>query len=453
MIYIVIPVVLLYYYSFIFYYRKLFPVQKRRPIQVMIVLAIIAAAYNFLNPTDIRWLRLPVLMVTMTVGLRFSTGMDWLQAAYGGSGSVLGAYCGRGIFAVACAFILRNYDSSNVETYNASTVLVLPLVLIFFTILYKTILSDDKIKLFLYNRNQLKFVVTYEIAAAANLAVINSGRDLFPLNILFSDNILSPYGIWYVKVGLGAYSLTLGMLIYATYQSIKSTELLEYRWRMEMLEEQYDRQVRHYISYQNYTESFRAFKHDYKSMMVSLKSLIQVNENEKALKLIDDMFDEMQNKVMVHEKYSDSVVLDAMLQDLVNICAENRIHFSSSVIAPYNTGMSVIDAIRIFSNFANNAVEACQKVPASERFIEIISTNEQQWVTLQVVNSFDGKMHIQNGKFYTTKSEKQSHGLGLKIVEQIAESLGGFVIYKADSESRTFLVRVHIPKLSGNQTN
>jgi len=70
-----------------------------------------------------------------------------------------------------------------------------------------------------------------------------------------------------------------------------------------------------------------------------------------------------------------------------------------------------------------------------------------------VVNSFDGKMHIQNGKFYTTKSEKQSHGLGLKIVEQIAESLGGFVIYKADSESRTFLVRVHIPKLSGNQTN
>jgi two-component system sensor histidine kinase AgrC len=452
MIYIVITVVLLYYYFFLLYYRKLFPMQKRRPIQVMLILAIIASSYIFLTPLGIRWLRLPIIMIAMTIGLRFSTGMDLLQAVYGGSFSVLNAYCFRGILAVISAIIFGGQDLSNIETYYASTVLVLPLVLLFLTILYKTILPDDKLKLFLYNRNQLKYVVTYEITAAANLVVINSGRDLFPLDIFSADNILSPYGRWYVKIGLGAYVLTIGMLIYAIYQSVRSTELQEYQWRMEMLEEQYERQVRHYKSYQKYTESFRAFKHDYRSMMVVLKSLIRSNDNEKALLLIDDMFEEMQKKVVVHKKYSDSVVLDAMLQDLTNICEENQILLSSNVFIPRNTGLSTIDAVRIFSNFTNNAVEACQKVPVSDRFIEIVSANELKWVTLQIVNSYDGKSHVHNGKFLTTKPEKQCHGLGLVIVEQIAESLGGFVIYEEDFKNKKFLVRVHIPRLSENLT-
>jgi len=229
MIYIVIPVVLLYYYFFLLYYRKLFPMQKRRPIQVMLILAIIAASYIFLNPSDIRWVRLPVIMIAMTIGLRFSTGMDWLQAVYGGSCSVLCAYCFRGILAVISAVIFFGHDLSNIETYYASTVLVLPIVLLFLAILYKTILPDDKLKLFLHNRNQLKYVVAYEITAAVNLVVINSGRDLFPYNLFSTNNILSPYGKWYVKVGLGAYVLTIGMLFYAIYQSIRSTELQEYQ--------------------------------------------------------------------------------------------------------------------------------------------------------------------------------------------------------------------------------
>jgi len=390
-------------------------------------------------------------MIAMTMGLRFSTSMDWLQSVYGGCFSALNAYCFRGILAVISTFFFCSQDLSNIENYYASTVLVLPLVLIFLTIIDKTILPDDKLKLFLHNRNQLKYVVAYEITAAANLVIINSGRDLFPYGIFSSGNTLSPYGWWYVKIGLGAYVLTIGMLIYAIYQSVRSTELQEYQWRMEMLEEQYERQVRHYKSYQKYTESFRAFKHDYRSMMVVLKSLIRANDNEKALLLIDDMFEEMQKKVVVHKKYSDSVILDAMLQDLTNICEENNIRFSSNVSLPRNTGLSTIDAVRIFSNFINNAVEACHKVPVSDRSIEIVSSNELKWATLQVVNSYDGKSHVHNGKFLTTKPEKQSHGLGLRIVEQIAESLGGFVIYEENFKNKTFLARVHIPRLSEYQ--
>lgn len=447
MIYLVIPVALLYYFSFLFYYRRLFPVQKKSVFPLLLLLVTITLSYLFMNDLSIRWLRMPILMVTMVFSIRFSTGMNWMQALYGGACSVLSAYCFRGIFTIISVLTLRKPSFLNVNSYLTNTVLILPFALLFFLFLRKTILRDSRLKLFLYNHNQLKFVVIYEIAAVMNQTVLHAGFYLFPYDVWSSDGRLSQWGTWFAVMGLGICSLSLGMLFYAIYQSIQSTELAEYQWRAEMLEEQYERQMRHYKSYQKYTESFRAFKHDYQSMMASLKLLIRENDNEKALELIDDMFNEMQKKVQVHKKYSDSVILDGILQDLANICEEYEIRFSSNVSVPRDTKMTLLNMIRIFSNFTNNAVEACQKVPVSERFIEIVSSNQQQWATLQVVNSYDGKVCTKNGKLLTTKIEKQSHGMGMMIVKEIAENLGGFVIYEADNESKMFLIRIHIPRI------
>lgn len=446
MIYFVISVAILYFFSFLFYYRRLFPIQKRSVLPFLLLLVIITVSYLFMNDLTIRWLKMVIIMTTMVFCIRFSTGMDWLQAFYGGACSVLVAYSFRGIFTVISVFILHKRDFSNVNYYLTNTVLILPFVLLFCLFLRKTILPDNKLKLFLYNYNQLKFVVIYEIAAVLNLTVMNSGLYIFSYDVWFSENGLSSWGTWFVIMGLGNCLLSIGMLIYAIYQSIQGTELIEYQWRAQMLEEQYERQMRHYKSYQKYTESFRAFKHDYQSMMASLKLLIRENDNEKALELIDDMFNEMQKKVQIHKRYSDSVVLDGMMQDLANICEEKGIRLSSNIAVPRDTKMTMLDMIRIFSNFTNNAVEACQKVPVPDRFIEIISTNRQQWATLQVANCYDGNIHMKNGQFLTTKMEKQNHGLGLLIVKEIAENLGGFVIYETDSENKTFLIRIHIPR-------
>lgn len=428
--------ILLYYCSFMFYYKKLFPVSGVRVIPFALILFLIVALYITLNAYNLLWVNMPAVMVAMICGLRFTTGLNWLQAVYGGITCALSAYCSRGIFTAISAIIFQGRDFlSDADTYYAITLFALPIALAVFKILRRTIFLDEKLKRFLCNSSQLQLVIVYEIAASINLMVMNSGR------------YLSPNNIWYVGVALGTCMLTLGVLVFAIYQSIRSTELLEYQFKNLLLEQQYARQLRHYKSYQKYIESFQAFKHDYKSMMASVKTLIRAQENKQAIRLIDGIYDDMQKKVQIHKKYSDHVVLDAILQDLADICIENEIRFSFQVFAPRCTGLSLLDAIRIFHNITANAVEACKKLPAVERFMDITSFTDQRWVVLRVANSYNGEVYFKNGKLVTTKADKQNHGLGFGIVCEIVENLGGFVLYNTIPEKRIFEVRIHIPQI------
>lgn len=431
---LVMAMVLLYYLLFIVYYQSIFPAQRRRIVQVVLTLVFVVASYVSLNARDLLLFNFPTVMVIMIVGLRFSTSMNWRQAIYGGGTCAITAYCFRGIFTAVASFFYKSFDFLfDATAYYMVTLFALPAALLLLRALRRTIITDDKLKKFMNNDSQLKIVIVYELVAVSNLVTIHSGRSL------------SPNSTWYMQVALGAFVLTLFMLVYAVYQSIRSTELLEYQWQTKALENQLDLQLQHYRSYQKYTKSFREFRHDYKFMMSTVKALIRVNDNQKALRLLDDIYDDMQKKVQMHKKYSNDMTLDAILQDLANICTEKEIRFTFNAFILRSTKLTLLDAVRIFSNITNNAVEACEKVPVSERFIKITSRNDQQWVTLEVINSFDGHVIIQDGKLITTKVDQYSHGFGLGIVHEIAENLGGFVIYDTNIKNKTFLVRVHIP--------
>lgn len=436
MIGLAIGVIILYYYSFIFYFQRMFPPKKSKKIQGLLSMLIVVFAYVFLHKINMLWMIMLVVIIILTVSLRLTTKMNWLQAFFSGSICVISAYCSRGILISILSFFYSTHNFlQDGNSYYIITMLALPISLLFFAILRSTIIPDNKLKFFLSNSTQLKFVVVYEIIAAINLTIINFGR------------VLSVDFIWYTEIALTASILTMGMLIYSICQSIRSIELLEYQWKSQMLEEQFNRQLLHYKSYQKYTESFRQFKHDYKELMTILKSLLRSNEIDKAIDLIDDIHDDMNKKVQVHKRYSDNVVLDAILQDLANVCEEEKICFTSKSFAPKDTELTLIDAIRIITNITNNAIEACLKIPVPERFIDILCINDPQWAMIQISNSYDGHVILENEKLITTKADKYGHGLGLSIVKEIVEKLGGFVLYDIDSKEKIFKIKIHIPKV------
>lgn len=438
MIIIVIAVTTIYYSVFLSYCISLFPPKRNHDFTIYFALFLLAIVYFFYYMSKIRWLIVPIVLILMMTCLKLSTGMTWLQALYGGITSTIGAYSFRGVFTtVSCMVLVKdeNFFLHSGNTYYVISLSALPTALLFFQITRKTILPDRKMKNFLYNQRQLKMITLYELTSMILLLIISEGR------------FLSPHITWFNTVFLIACLLTIGMLVYCTYHSIRATDYLEYKWHSKMLEEQYALQLRHYKSYKRYTDSLRSFRHDYKAMLSTLKTLINNGEHEEAFHFLDGMYNDMQEKMKVHKKYSDNVILDAMLQDLANICEENHIRFTCHALVPRNSALSMIDAVRIFSNLSNNSVEACLKTPENQRFIKITCGNKDGWSTLQIVNSFDGQLILHDGMPATTKKEKLNHGIGLTIVKEIVESAGGFMVLEPDLQENLFLARVHIPHI------
>jgi sensor histidine kinase regulating citrate/malate metabolism len=138
--------------------------------------------------------------------------------------------------------------------------------------------------------------------------------------------------------------------------------------------------------------------------------------------------------------------LDAILQDAANISEESGIRFSAVAHLPESISLAELDMVRVFSNVIDNAIEACNKVSGSERFIEITSSGNKDWAIIVISNSFNGELLWKDGVLKTTKKSTDFHGLGLRIVRETIEGLGGLMFVDTDQDNRIFIMKLCIPK-------
>ncbi len=181
-------------------------------------------------------------------------------------------------------------------------------------------------------------------------------------------------------------------------------------------------------------------------MMASVKTLISNNEDERALCLLDEIHNDLNNRSIIKSIYSDNIIADAILQDTVDLCEKKNIRFVATVHLPGILPISDLDLVRLLTNIINNAVEACYILPASERVIEISGTCIEGWILIEIINSYDGLAAYDGKHLPTSKPNKHSHGFGLKTVKEIVENTGGLIFIEANQKDKKFLLRLHIPQ-------
>ena len=403
--------IIIYCFTFLLYYRELLPFGQRDHWRIGAALLLLIGAYFAADLTALSWLHLPALLLAMAAGVYLSTDMSFTQAFYGAGVCTLSLYCFRGIVTSIAAWVVqdtRPQFAVDSQSYYSLTVLSLVIALAFFYILHETILPDQELLIFLREPSSVKNVIAYELAAIPSLLLLNQGRHYHP------------DARWFAGITLAGCGFILFMLIFSIYHSIKEARLLRYQLSNQFMEEQLSVQLRYYNSYHKSTENFRKLKHDYLSVMRTLKVMIEGEQKEEALSLIHDTDESLQEFRAVQKEYSDNTTLNAVLQDLEFNCT--------------------------LTNVTNNAVEACKKVPEDQRFIKVMSRNINGWAVIDVTNAFDGTVLVEHGRLKSRKIQRENHGLGLTIVQEIVESKGGILMTHFDVAQNTFKTRVLIPR-------
>ncbi|MEA4992479.1 MAG: ATP-binding protein [Oscillibacter sp.] len=379
------------------------------------------------------------LLVIVAVELKLMYNMNLLQLLFESSYFAAILYWGRGIVIPAFALCLDQsvqWVRHDEHYYAMAWAISMCIILAYHGLFWHFLAQPAKIEKLYRNKPQLRFAAIFQTTLLAYLMFVNLGRY---------------YGVdlpWYKMTYIVSCVICFVAQYFIVRNGIRTCCLLEHELNTQILQKQLSRQVQHYNAYQKYTESFRAFKHDYKNMMASVNSLLAAGEYEKAKRMLDTIHDTMHKQVLVHKSYSNHMILDAILQDAANQCDEQSIRFSAMLYVPAGLAIEDIDIVRIFANLMNNAVEASVKVfPECKRFLTVTSNVQKGtgWLSVEITNSFHGQLKMCNGMPESTKEHREMHGIGLSVIADAVENLGGVMKIDINQQESIFIVKLLFP--------
>ena len=195
---------------------------------------------------------------------------------------------------------------------------------------------------------------------------------------------------------------------------MKNTELLE-------IKERYQKQ---YLDNAEIKYNFvKKTNHDMHNKLAAIYTLLSENEIDKAKAFIKENAQIVKSIESVIK--TDNAIVDSIIN--MNISAAKTFGISTSCICVKSfDGIKDIDLCSLLSNMLDNALTACidDKV-TKEKSISIKISHVENIYTFVVKNTTSQNVMKNNPSLDTTKEEKESHGFGIQIINDIAQKYNG----------------------------
>lgn len=193
-------------------------------------------------------------------------------------------------------------------------------------------------------------------------------------------------------------------------------------------EQQIEAQAKYYKELASANYESRRFKHDFNNMRIAIEKLLADGENEQALQLIQECGNTMDNLAGISIVFdTGNGIADALLTDKqqrADLC-NAAIRFQGAL--PQDSLLPT-DLCVILGNTLDNAIEACEKLPAEvEKVISITCNCSSGFLFLSICNPVAEKVIVNNNHITTTKENKTLHGFGLYSLNSVVKKYEGEV--------------------------
>ena len=170
-------------------------------------------------------------------------------------------------------------------------------------------------------------------------------------------------------------------------------------------------------------ENLKEFRHNVKNHVLSLKTLIENNDNNAATDYLDSVF----NSIDISDEYSKSGnnEIDSILNYKLNKADTYGIKTDININVPEKMNIRPFDLSVVLGNLLDNAIEATCK--CNEKIIKISAELDRNVLYINISNSFDGKLSFKGDKYVSTKVDAENHGLGLNCVQKSLEKYKGAI--------------------------
>lgn len=160
--------------------------------------------------------------------------------------------------------------------------------------------------------------------------------------------------------------------------------------------------------------------------------LLQKYEQEQQWEKLHDYLETISEELFEDSArvWSGNTIVDLILNSKKSY-AESRdikVEINTEVIAKFPLANREI--VSLFGNLLDNAIEACQKMNVSEKWIDIRIHKRHDVLCIEIENSIAESPKEKNGELISDKRENRVHGYGLKNVKRIVSAHEGTYSYE-----------------------
>lgn len=180
--------------------------------------------------------------------------------------------------------------------------------------------------------------------------------------------------------------------------------------RMEEAEQRYD--------------GIRRMKHEMRGHLTNIKGLAEsgcYGDIEEYIAKMDESMAVLELTVK-----TGNAVLDVIISDKQKTAHRQGIRFVSEFVYPESKGYHPYDVGIIVGNLLQNALEACSRMTAGERYIILRGIQKKKFFLIEVQNSFEGEIEMDGEEKLPRSAKKDAmHGIGLSNVKREVEKYMG----------------------------
>lgn len=204
-----------------------------------------------------------------------------------------------------------------------------------------------------------------------------------------------------------------------------------------------------------YAEGLRAQTHEYSNRLYTLLGLIQLGSYKEAMDFISKEVDVTQGFLHFLMKEVPDPIIAGFILGKVSLASELKIDFTIDRESSFKDIPSEIDRdllVTIIGNLINNAFEAVRENEREEKRVSLFVTDLGKELIIEVEDNGKGmssevtELIFRNG--FTTKSHHTNSGIGLSLVQEAIDGLGGYITFST-KEGEYTIFTVAIPKDRG----
>jgi len=242
-------------------------------------------------------------------------------------------------------------------------------------------------------------------------------------------DLKNDFNPWMLVTVIAIFMLADAALIFSLRMAERSVRT---QARNDMLEEQAAFQKDYYAELGTSYEQIRKMRHDIDNHLYTIQALLASSRTEDASDYVRELTSD--DSARVRFPVCENTVVASFLEKKEKNFEKAGIDFECEISMPSDTGVSNPDLICSIGNILDNAREACEGI---DQPVVVLNVNYRRpYLSIQCDNSA-----VKNAKPHNKRIPELDRGLGLKILEDLADQYDGeFRTEPGDGRFRTVLV-------------